>query len=225
MAIEMYDPSSDPNSYKIIVWWSSAKVPKTSNSVIQLETSMSTDFYVLPCRAQVQNFISWSWCHSPAQVLFYHISLRASHQLIWASRKQWSTWCNCVNWCLQLQKRGNTPVRLGSWITTNCTHCRFAKVYAIRLPLPSFFPKGEKPCNLKLGQRTLMVEQPAQEATKLPASKESLIANHTASAVLAMQQNHVDEALEALSTAVGVEMAMPYGLPPNWSLGVGVRMS
>ena len=70
-----------------------------------------------------------------------------------------------------------------------------------------------------------MVEQPAQEAPKLPASKESLIANHTASAVLAMQQNHVDEALEALGTAVGVEMAMPYGLPPNWSLGVGVRMS
>lgn len=143
MAIEMYDPSSDPNSYKIIVWWSSAKVPKASNSIMQLETSMSTDFYVLPCRAQVQNFTSWSWCHFPAQVLFYHISLRASHQLIWARPKQWSTWCNCVNWCLQLQKRGNTPVRLGSWITTNCTHCRFAKVcYKTSLAV-IFFLRGK----------------------------------------------------------------------------------
>jgi len=49
-------------------------------------------------------------------------------------------------------------------------------------------------------------------------TSESLIANHTASAVLAMQQDHVNEALEALGTAVEVEMAMPYGLPPNWLL-------
>lgn len=46
----------------------------------------------------------------------------------------------------------------------------------------------------------------------------SLIANHTASAVLAMAHGHVMGALNALRKAVEVEMAMPYGLPPNWVL-------
>lgn len=49
-------------------------------------------------------------------------------------------------------------------------------------------------------------------------TNESLIANHTASAVLAMEAGRVEGALEALAAAVEVEMAMPYGLPPNWLL-------
>ena len=50
----------------------------------------------------------------------------------------------------------------------------------------------------------------------IPQAQEALIANHTASAVLAMQAGRVEGALKALAAAVEVEMAMPYGLPPNW---------
>eukprot|EP00435_Cladocopium_sp_Y103_P001242 s639_g1.t1 len=49
-------------------------------------------------------------------------------------------------------------------------------------------------------------------------TNESLIANHTASAVLALAGGVGSAALEALAAAVKVEMAMPYGLPPNWLL-------
>jgi hypothetical protein len=38
-----------------------------------------------------------------------------------------------------------------------------------------------------------------------------------------MEAGHVEGALEALAAAVEVEMAMPYGLPPNWRAPQGPR--
>ena len=51
-----------------------------------------------------------------------------------------------------------------------------------------------------------------------PYQNLSLIANHTASAVLAMAEAQQDQAVQALAAAADLELAMPYGLPPNWLL-------
>ena len=73
-------------------------------------------------------------------------------------------------------------------------------------------PKEAKEHLVELRRLLPLVEE-AGQYTNL-----SWIANHTASAVLAMASGDVVNALEALREAVQVEMAMPYGLPPEWLL-------